>query len=332
MGIKTVGVLTSGGDAPGMNAAVRAIVRYGLAKGLRMVGVERGYHGLLRGEFIELDASSVSELIQRGGTVLQTARSKAFATPEGIESASNIAKEYGLDALIVIGGDGSFKGAQKLSEQGINTIGIPGTIDNDISCTEYTIGYDTALNTAMEAVDKIRDTATSHQRCSLIEVMGRNAGYIAVDVALATGAEMVLIPEKDKTCPKVEIVNRIVEDIKTSQKVGKKHHIVVVAEGVGCSQELAVMIEECTGVETRATVLGHIQRGGSPTIRDRVYAAQMGKMAVDLLLEDKTNRVVVVKNGKLTDMDINDALKMEKAVSESDYELVGHLSRTVQNS
>lgn len=332
MDIKTIGVLTSGGDAPGMNAAIRSIVRYGLSLGFRMVGVERGYHGLLKGEFVELNAASVSDLIQRGGTMLQTARSKAFATPEGIEAASKIAKDYGLDALIVIGGDGSFRGAQKLSETGINTIGIPGTIDNDISCTEYTIGYDTALNTAMEAVDKIRDTATSHQRCSLIEVMGRNAGYIAVDVALATGAEMVLIPEKDKACPKVEIVNRIVNDIKQSQKVGKKHHIVIIAEGVGGSQELAEMIEECTEVETRATVLGHIQRGGSPTIRDRVYAAQMGKKAVDLLVEGKTNRVVVVQNGKLSDMDIDEGLAMEKTVSQFDYDLVGSLSRSDQNS
>ncbi len=331
MEIKTIGVLTSGGDAPGMNAAIRAIVRYGLSCGFRMVGVERGYHGLLRGEFKELDAASVSDLIQRGGTILQTARSKAFATPEGIEQASKLAKEYGLDALIVIGGDGSFRGAQKLSETGINTIGIPGTIDNDISCTEYTIGYDTALNTAMEAVDKIRDTATSHQRCSLIEVMGRNAGYIAVDVALSTGAEMVLIPEKDKNCPKVEIVNRVVEDIRQSQKVGKKHHIVIIAEGVGGSQELAQMIEECTGVETRATVLGHIQRGGSPTIRDRVYAAQMGKLAVDLLAEGQTNRVIVVRNGKLTHEDINVGLEMKKTISDSDYELVGSLSRNIQN-
>ncbi len=332
MEIKKVGVLTSGGDAPGMNAAIRAIVRYGLTRGFDMVGVERGYHGLLRGEIVKLDTASVCVLIQRGGTILQTARSKEFATPHGIEKAANIAKEYGIDALVVIGGDGSFRGAQALSKQGIRTIGIPGTIDNDIACTEYTIGYDTAMNTAMEAVDKVRDTATSHQRCSLIEVMGRNAGYIAIDVALATGAEMVLIPEKDKNCPRVQLVNRIVEDIKIGQAVGKKHHIVVIAEGVGGSQELAEMIEECTGVETRATVLGHIQRGGSPTIRDRVTAAQMSMKAIDLLCEGKTNRVVVIKDGKLYDLDINEGLNMTKSISEYDYNLVGNLSRSTRNS
>ena len=332
MEIKKVGVLTSGGDAPGMNAAIRAIVRYGLTRGFEMVGVERGYHGLLRGEFVKLDTASVCDLIQRGGTILQTARSKEFATPQGIEKAANIAKEYGIDALVVIGGDGSFRGAQALSQQGIRTIGIPGTIDNDIACTEYTIGFDTAMNTAMEAVDKVRDTATSHQRCSLIEVMGRNAGYIAIEVALATGAEMVLIPEKDKDCPRVQLVNRIVEDIKIGQAVGKKHHIVVIAEGVGGSQELAEMIEECTGVETRATVLGHIQRGGSPTIRDRVTAAQMSMKAIDLLCEGKTNRVVVIKDGKLSDLDINEGLNMTKSISEYDYNLVGNLSRSTRNS
>ncbi len=332
MEIKTVGVLTSGGDAPGMNAAIRSVVRYGLSRGFKMVGVERGYHGLLRGEFIDLDASSVCDLIQRGGTVLQTARSKQFATPEGIAQAVEITKQKGIDAMVVIGGDGSFRGAQKLSESGLPTIGIPGTIDNDISCTEYTIGYDTALNTAMEAVDKVRDTATSHQRCSLIEVMGRNAGYIAIEVALATGAEMVLVPEKDRACPRVELVNRIVEDIKIGQAVGKKHHIVIIAEGVGGSQELAEMIEECTGVETRATVLGHIQRGGSPTIHDRVVAAQMGMKAIDLLAEGKSNRVVVIQNGQLGDMDINEGLAMKKTVSDFDYRLVGSLSRGVWNS
>ena len=329
MEIKTVGILTSGGDAPGMNAAIRAVVRYGLTKGFRMVGVERGYHGLLKGEFIEMDAASVCDLIQRGGTVLQTARSKMFPTPEGIAQAVKSAKDYGIDAMIVIGGDGSFRGAQKLCENGLPSIGIPGTIDNDISCTEYTLGYDTALNTAMEAVDKIRDTATSHQRCSLIEVMGRNAGYIAVDVALATGAEMVIVPEKDKDTPKVTLVNRIVADIMAGQKVGKKHHIVIIAEGVGGSQELAEMIEECTDVETRATVLGHIQRGGSPTIHDRVMAAQMGMKAIELLAEGKSNRVVVVKNGVIDDVDIDEGLAMKKNISEFEYDLVGNLSRGV---
>ncbi|MBO5369453.1 MAG: 6-phosphofructokinase [Clostridia bacterium] len=329
MEIKTVGVLTSGGDAPGMNAAIRAVVRYGLTKGFRMVGVERGYHGLLKGEFIEMDAASVCDLIQRGGTILQTARSKMFPTPEGIAQAVKMAKDYGIDAMIVIGGDGSFRGAQKLCENGLPSIGIPGTIDNDISCTEYTLGYDTALNTAMEAVDKIRDTATSHQRCSLIEVMGRNAGYIAVDVALATGAEMVIVPEKDKDTPKVTLVNRIVADIMAGQKVGKKHHIVIIAEGVGGSQELAEMIEECTDVETRATVLGHIQRGGSPSIHDRVMAAQMGTKAIDLLAEGKSNRVVIVKNGLIDDIDIDEGLAMKKNISEFEYALVGNLSRGV---
>ncbi len=328
MDIKKIGVLTSGGDAPGMNAAIRSIVRCGIANGFKMIGVERGYHGLLRGEFVEMDAKSVSDLIQRGGTVLQTARSAQFATPEGIQTAVKTAKEYGLDALVVIGGDGSFRGAQKLTNSGLPTIGIPGTIDNDISCTEYTIGYDTALNTAMDAVDKVRDTATSHQRCSIIEVMGRGAGYIAVDVALATGAEMVLVPEKDSAYSVDEIVDRIVVDINKAQAVGKKHHIIISAEGIGHSFEIAKKIESLTGVETRATILGHVQRGGSPSMRDRVIAAQMGMKAIDLLKEGKSNRVVIVKDGKIDDVDINEGLAMKKTISDEDYKLIFKLSRS----
>lgn len=329
--IKKIGLLTSGGDAPGMNAAIRSLVRYGITKGFEMIGIERGYHGLLRGEFKTLTPSSVSDLIQRGGTVLQTARSNEFKTDEGVKKGAQIAKDYGLDALVVVGGDGSFRGAQRLSEHGIKTIGIPGTIDNDISCTEYTIGYDTALNTAMEAVDKIRDTATSHQRCSIIEVMGRNAGYIAIDVAIATGAEMVFVPEKHASTPKVQIINKIIDDIKLGQAVGKKHHIIIIAEGVGASHEIAQMVEESTGIETRATILGHIQRGGSPTIKDRVIAAQMGAKAIDLLIEGKTNRVVVIKDGQLADFDIDEGLSMKKTISEYDFELVSNLSRSVNH-
>jgi len=327
MEIKKIGVLTSGGDAPGMNAAVRSIVRCGIDYGFEMVGVNRGYHGLLRGEFVDLTSSSVSDLIQKGGTILQTARSKEFATPEGIENAVKIAKDYGIDAMVVIGGDGSFMGARALSNSGLPTIGIPGTIDNDIGCTEYTIGFDTALNTAMDAVDKVRDTSTSHQRCSLIEVMGRNAGYIALNVAIATGAENVLIPEKDKGRSKLDIVSELVKTIKKGQAAGKKHHIVIVAEGIGGSESMAKLIEEETGVETRATVLGHIQRGGSPTLRDRLIASQMGMRAIELLKDGKSNRVVVRRNGKFDDVDINEGLEMKKTISEEDYKLITMLSR-----
>ncbi len=326
MKIKKIGVLTSGGDAPGMNSAVRAVVRCGLSNGFEMIGVKRGYHGLLRGEFVEMESGSVSNFNQRGGTVLQTARSKHFPTPEGIATAVANAKEAGIDAMIVIGGDGSFRGAQKLTENGLPTIGIPATIDNDISCTDYTLGFDTAMNTAMDCIDKIKDTAASHERCSIAEVMGRGAGYIALEVGIATGAEVIIIPEKDKDTSKTELIDRIVNKITDGERIGRKHHIVVIAEGVGGSNEIAKAVEERTGIETRATILGHIQRGGSPSVRDRYIAAQMGNKAIELLKQGKSNRVVILKGNHIGDLDINEGLSMKKLISEDIYNLADMLS------
>lgn len=327
MEIKKIGVLTSGGDAPGMNAAVRSVVRCGIANGFQIIGVERGYHGLLRKEFVELTARSVSNFIQRGGTVLQTARSKEFATPDGIKKAVANAREAGIDAMVVIGGDGSFRGAQKLTESGLPTIGIPATIDNDIPCTDYTLGFDTAMNVAMDCVDRLRDTCSSHDRCAIVEVMGRGAGYIALDVGIATGAEMVIVPEKDKDVSRSDLIDRIVGKIDAGKQIGKKHHIIIVAEGIGGSYEMAKIVEERTGVETRATILGHIQRGGTPTVRDRVIAAQMGMKAIELLKQGKSNRVVIMKADRIEDVDINEGLSMKKTISEDDYALVNMLSR-----
>ncbi len=312
--IKTIGVLTSGGDAPGMNAAVRAVVRTALARGLNVRGIRRGYHGLLREEIIDMTKRDVSDIIQRGGTILQTARSQQMRTEEGQQKAAAILKKYGIQGLVVIGGDGSFAGAQKLSTYGINVIGVPGTIDLDIACTEYTIGFDTAANTAMEAIDKIRDSSTSHERCSVVEVMGRDAGYLALWCGIANGAEHILLPEEHGYDEQA-----IIDDIIENRKHGKKHYIIINAEGVGDSINLAKRIEEATGVETRATILGHVQRGGSPTVKDRVYASVMGSKAVGLLLEGKTNRVVGYRHGEYIDFDINDALKMQKEIP--DYQL-----------
>lgn len=309
--IHTIGVLTSGGDAPGMNAAVRAVVRVALSYGLSVMGIRRGYHGLLREEIIDMSRKDVADTIQRGGTILQTARSKQMMTPEGQLKAAGILKKYGIQALVVIGGDGSFAGAQALANFGINVIGIPATIDLDIACTEYTIGFDTAANTAMEAIDKIRDTSTSHERCSIVEVMGRDAGYLALWCGIANGAECILLPEKHQYDEK-----EIIQDILDNRKNGKKHYIIVNAEGVGDSINMAKRIEEATEVETRATILGHLQRGGSPTVKDRVYASVMGAKAVDLLMEGKQNRVVGYKSGEYIDFDINDALRMQKEVPE----------------
>lgn len=312
----TIGVLTSGGDAPGMNAAIRAVVRTALAKGYDVKGIKRGYHGLLREEIITLGRRDVSDIIQRGGTILQTARSKKMRTEEGQRDAACILKKYDIDALVVIGGDGSFAGAQKLSEYGINVIGIPGTIDLDIACTEYTIGFDTAANTAMEAIDKIRDTSTSHERCSIVEVMGRDAGYLALWCGIANGAEAILLPEQHGYDEQA-IVDSVIEN----RKRGKKHYIIINAEGVGDSINMAKRIEEATELETRATILGHLQRGGSPTVKDRVYASIMGAKAVELIAEGKKNRVVGYKNGEYIDFDINEALKMHKEIPEFHIEV-----------
>lgn len=314
--INTIGVLTSGGDAPGMNAAIRAVVRQALYKGKKVKGIKRGYAGLLDEEIIDMDAKSVSDTISRGGTILQTARCLEFVTPEGQQRGAEICKKHGIDAIVVIGGDGSFKGAQKLAALGINTIGLPGTIDLDIACTEYTIGFDTACNTAMEAIDKVRDTSTSHERCSIVEVMGRGAGYIALWCGLANGAEEVLLPEKYDYDEQ-----RLIEQITDARARGKQHYIIINAEGVGHSQSMAKRIEEATGIETRATILGHMQRGGSPTCKDRVYATTMGAMAVDLLCEGKSNRLVAYKDGKFVDYDIDEALAMTKSIPEYMYEI-----------
>ena len=292
--INTIAVLTSGGDAPGMNAAIRAVVRQALSKGKKVKGIKRGYAGLLNEEIIDMDATSVSDTISRGGTILQTARCMEFITEAGQKKGAEICKKHGIDAIVVIGGDGSFQGAQKLAALGINTIGLPGTIDLDIACTDYTIGFDTAVNTAMEAIDKIRDTSTSHERCSIIEVMGRGAGHIALWCGLANGAEEILLPEK----------------------YDYDEQRIIDAEGVGHSQSMAKRVEEATGIETRATILGHMQRGGSPTCKDRVYATTMGAMAVDLLCEGKSNRVIAHSHGKFVDYDIDEALSMKKGVDE----------------
>ena len=319
--IQTIGILTSGGDAPGMNAAIRAVVRTALGRGIRVRGIRRGYHGLLQEEIIDMTARDVSDIIQRGGTILQTARCKEMRTEEGQQKAAAICKKYGIQGLVVIGGDGSFAGAQKLSNLGINTIGIPGTIDLDIACTEYTIGFDTAVNTAMEAIDKVRDTSTSHERCSVIEVMGRDAGYLALWCGIANGAEKILMPEEKDYDEKA-----LIKDILENKKRGKKNYIIINAEGVGDSINMAKRIEDATGIETRATILGHMQRGGSPTCKDRVYASTMGAMAVDLLCQGKTNRVVGYKNGQFIDFDIEEALAMKKTIPAYQYDVAKTLA------
>lgn len=309
--IKTIGVLTSGGDAPGMNAAIRAVTRTGINEGFKVMGIRKGYNGLINGDIFEMNARTVSDILYRGGTILQTARCLEFKTKEGVEKAVAVCKKFGIDGLVVIGGDGSFRGARDLSLQGIPTIGIPGTIDNDIACSDYAIGFDTALNTVKDAIDKIRDTATSHERCSVIEVMGRDAGYIALSVGIANGAEVVLIPEQE-----FDFDEDVIKPILEGKSRGKKHNIVIVAEGIGGVMEMASKIEEITGIETRATILGHIQRGGSPTVRDRVIASQMGYRAVQLLKQGIGNRVVAVKDSKIVDYDILEGLNMTKQVDQ----------------
>ena len=309
--VNTIGVLTSGGDAPGMNAAIRAVVRQACANGKKVKGIRRGYQGLLEEDIIDMQRESVSDIVDKGGTILFTARCSEFRTEDGQRKGAEICKKHGIDGLVVIGGDGSFAGAQKLAGFGVNTVGVPGTIDLDIACTEYTIGFDTAVNTAMQAIDKVRDTSTSHERCSIIEVMGRNAGYIALWCGIANGAEDILIPEQ-YDYDEQKIINNIINN----RKRGKKHHIIINAEGIGHSTSMARRIEAATGVETRATILGYMQRGGSPTCRDRVYATMMGAMAVDLLCEGKSNRVVGFSHGEFKDFDIHEALGMNKGVSD----------------
>ncbi len=320
--IKTIGVLTSGGDAPGMNAAIRAVVRTAIARGLKVKGIKRGYAGLLNEEIFDMGSRSVSDIIQKGGTVLYTARCDEFRQKAGQEAGAEICRKHGIDGIVVIGCDGSFNGACKLANLGINTIGVPGTIDLDIACTDYTIGFDTAINTAMDAIDKIRDTSTSHERCSIIEVMGRSAGYIALWCGVACGAENVLLPERYDG-DEQELINQIIEN----RKRGKSHHLIINAEGIGHSTSMAKRIEVATGIETRATILGHMQRGGRPTCMDRYYASIMGAKAVDLLCEGKSNRVVAYRGGDFTDFDINEALAMKKDISPYQYEVSKILAR-----
>lgn len=319
--MQAIGVLTSGGDAPGMNAAVRAVVRTAIYMGMKCYGIKRGYNGLIDGDIEEMTLRSVSDIIHRGGTVLYTARSPLFKTEEGQQKAIENCKKFNIGGIVVIGGDGSYRGARDLSLKGIPCIGIPGTIDNDISSTEFTIGFDTAMNTAMEMVDKLRDTTQSHNRCSVVEVMGRNAGWIALQSGIAVGATAILVPEI-----KYDLQKDIIDKIETTSKLGKKHFIIIVAEGVGEVDKLAKQIEEITGVESRATVLGHVQRGGSPTVRDREMASRMGYHAVELLSKGIGNRVVSYKNGNIVDYDIYEALNMVKEFDYHTYEIANAIS------
>lgn len=319
--VTSIGVLTSGGDAPGMNAAVRAVVRTAISMGIRCYGIRRGFNGLIEGDIFEMSVRDVSDIIHRGGTVLYTARSPKFKTEEGMKAAIENCKKHGINGVVVIGGDGSYRGARDLSLRGIPCVGIPGTIDNDISSTDYTIGFDTAMNTAMEMVDKLRDTAQSHERCSVVEVMGRHAGWIALESGIAVGASAILVPEVH-----FDVDRDIVNKIMLTHKSGKKHFIVVVAEGVGEVEKLAREIEEKTGIETRATVLGHVQRGGSPTVRDREMASCMGNYAVNLLSKGIGNRVVAYRDGKLTDYDIFEALNMTKNFNLEKYNMANTIS------
>ena len=318
--IRQIGVLTSGGDSPGMNAAIRAVAREAMHNKCKVIGIQRGYKGLLNEEFKEMKSVDVAGIIQMGGTILGTARCPEFKEEEVQQKAADICRKHGIDGIVVIGGDGSYRGAQALSRHGVNTIGLPGTIDLDITCTDYTIGFDTAVNTAMEAIDKVKDTSSSHERCSIIEVMGRHAGYIALWCGIANGAEDILIPEKyDYDAQK------IVDHIIINRRLGKKHHLIINAEGIGHSTSMARRIEAATGIETRATILGYMQRGGSPTCKDRYYASIMGAYAADILVQGKTNRVVCYRNGQFVDLDIEEALAMTKNISEYEYQISQHL-------
>lgn len=318
---KSLAVLTSGGDAPGMNAAIRAVVRAGIYYGFKMMGVYKGYSGLLNGDVAELNLRSVSDILSRGGTILYTARSKRFMQLEYQKQAADYCRSLDIEGLVVIGGDGSFKGARALSNLGIPCIGIPGTIDNDIACSDYTIGFDTAMNTAVEMVDKIRDTAASHDRCSVVEVMGRHCGDIALQTGIAVGATAILVPEIEHDLER-DVISRIYEQKDT----GKKHFIVIVAEGVGGVQEISHYIQHRTGIETRATILGHVQRGGSPTLMDRLMATSMGVSAVHLLANGVGNRVVAYKNGDIVDYDITEALDMPRIFDKELYDIALEVS------
>ena len=319
--MKTIGVLTSGGDAPGMNAAIRAVVRAGCENGMRVMGIRRGYNGLMQGDMYEMNLRSVSNIINRGGTVLYSARSPEFKTEEGLQKALNVAKEVGMEGIVVIGGDGSFRGARDLSLRGLPCVGVPGTIDNDIACCDYTIGYDTAMNTVLAMVDRLRDTTESHDRCSVVEVMGIRAGYIALNAGIACGATTILIPEVEYDFQR-DVIDRMIR----TQKTGKKHFIIIVAEGIGGVEEMAKRIQAETGVESRATILGHVQRGGVPTVRDRVTASLMGYKAVELLKEGIGNRVVAMQKDEIVDFDIFEALNMKKSLDLNLYKIAHEIS------
>jgi len=327
--MKRIGVLTSGGDAPGMNAAVRAVTRAALANGVECIGIRRGYNGLINSDFIRMDGSSVSHIINKGGTMLYTARSTEFMTREGRDQAIRTCKLLGLDGLVAIGGDGTFRGALALSRQiaeyghKLDVVGIPATIDNDISCSQYTIGFDTACNTAIDCIDKLRDTMQSHERCSVVEVMGRHAGYLALYVGIAVGAHAVLIPERE-----LDFENDVVEKIRKARLAGSTHYMVVVAEGAGNAYDIAKRINEEMGIDPRVTVLGHIQRGGAPTARDRETASRMGYEAVQCLLAGKGNRVIGTMQGKLVDMDMEEALAMVKPFQMERYEILNSLTQS----
>ncbi len=318
---KTIGILTSGGDAPGMNAVIRAVVRTGLSYGFKVLGIRRGYAGLINGDIFEMNSRSVSEILYKGGTILRSARSMEFKTDEGISKAVTIAKAYNMDAVVIIGGDGSFKGAMELSKKGIGVIGIPGTIDNDIGCSEYTIGYDTAMNTALDALDKLKDTSSSHERCSVLEVMGREAGYIALNVGIAGGAEALALLEKP-----FDFEKTLIKPILDARNAGKSHFVVIVAEGIGGAAEIAKEIERVTGIQSRATILGHIQRGGSPTLYDRVMASRMGAKAAELINNDILNQIIAFKNNQVVGIEIEEALKTTKEIDEELIELCSMLS------
>ncbi|MGN0634691.1 MAG: 6-phosphofructokinase [Acutalibacteraceae bacterium] len=319
--MKKIGVLTSGGDAPGMNAAVRAVVRTACENGMEVVGIRRGYTGLINGDMVELNIRSVSDIIHRGGTILYSARCLEFKEEAGIQKAVRTCKDNDIEGIVVIGGDGSFRGARDLSLRGVPCIGVPGTIDNDIACTDYTIGYDTCLNTIMEMVDRVRDTTESHDRCSVIEVMGRRAGYLALNAGIAVGATTILVPEFD-----FDIERDVIERMRRTQKTGKRHFIIMVAEGIGGVEELARKIEAETQVESRAVILGHVQRGGAPTCKDRVVASQMGNRAVKLLLDGIGNRVVGMKNEQIFDMDIYEALSQTKTLDRELFDISYEIS------
>ena len=313
--IRRIGVLTSGGDAPGMNALIRSVVRSASANDISVLGIRRGYSGLINGDIIEMGARSVDGIIRKGGTMLYTARCKEMLTEEGLQKAADTCRYLGIDGLICCGGDGTFRGAQALSRKGVPCIGVPGTIDNDIGCSDYTIGFDTACNTAIECIDKLRDTMQSHERCSVVEVMGRRAGHLALQVGCAVGATAICLPERQ-----LDFDTEIVERMRISRIKGRNHHIIIVAEGYGSAQEVADQIHEATGIDTRVTILGHIQRGGSPSAMDRVMATRMGYAAVRALMEGKTNRVVVSDNNIVTDIDIEEGLAQSKDLNQCLFE------------